>query len=251
MNTCFLDKRNKEAPREQAGSGPGVRVLGVAQRPRTHASAPGGGPEAPPMQPIPHTRAWEKRWLVPGNCLTGGRHGGSGTVAQPTVASSKEVNSFPYLVFIDVSVFMSSINKTRCVVFKVVQLVGHEESIYCRCVVLSESERSAQCQSRSVKQKSGTGLCTVSDKNQKIMSGAGSRQPPWPGEARLSETPLSYRGPCKVRSPLDATSKGALKGLCTLQAVGLCAHESRSHRPDWGPDMLAQCMIPRWRSLET
>ena len=53
MNTCFLDKRNKEAPREQAGSGPGVRVLGVAQRPRTHASAPGGPPKPPLCSPSP------------------------------------------------------------------------------------------------------------------------------------------------------------------------------------------------------
>ena len=49
--------------RAQAGSGPGVRALGVAQRPRTHASAPGGAPEAPPMQPFPNSRAWEKRFF--------------------------------------------------------------------------------------------------------------------------------------------------------------------------------------------
>ena len=52
--------------RAQAGSGPGVRALGVAQRPRTHASAPGGAPEAPPMQPFPNSRAWEKRFFFPG-----------------------------------------------------------------------------------------------------------------------------------------------------------------------------------------
>ena len=142
------------------------------------------------------------------------------------VASSKEVNSFLYFFFVDVSVFISCINKIRCVVFEVVQLVGHEENIDCRCVVLSESERSVQCQSPgSVKQKSGAGLCsTVSDKNQKIMSGVGGRQP-------LMMVPQC--GPEFQR------------------AVGLCAHES--HRPDWGPgpDMPAQCMVPRWRSLET
>jgi hypothetical protein len=53
-------------PWAQAGSEPGVRALGVAQRPRAHASAPGGGPEAPPMQPFPNSRAWEKRFFFPG-----------------------------------------------------------------------------------------------------------------------------------------------------------------------------------------
>ena len=51
-------------PWAQAGSEPGVRALGVAQRPRAHASAPGGGPEAPPMQPFPNSRAWEKRFFL-------------------------------------------------------------------------------------------------------------------------------------------------------------------------------------------
>jgi len=51
-------------PWAQAGSEPGVRALGVAQRPRAHASAPGGAPEAPPMQPFPNSRAWEKRFFT-------------------------------------------------------------------------------------------------------------------------------------------------------------------------------------------
>jgi len=64
INTCVLNKRIKEAPREQVGSKPGVRALGVAQRPRAHALAPGGGAEAPLMQPFPNSRAWEKRFFL-------------------------------------------------------------------------------------------------------------------------------------------------------------------------------------------
>ena len=63
QNTCDLTSGILRQLRAQAGSKPGVRALGVAQRPRGHALAPGGGPEAPLMWPFPNSRAWQKRFF--------------------------------------------------------------------------------------------------------------------------------------------------------------------------------------------